>query len=117
LLCTGYERQLEFAYFDGQSEPTTQARQTLNTASLTTPRVDEAAAVGLRQQPYAKTRLSVLPFVSRNLTATTYKTGFVAVLQQRYVPDVTKVNSSGQVMCEGWIAIACDLRLLRTQIC
>jgi hypothetical protein len=49
----------------------------------------------------------------QNLIAPQYKTGFVSVFQDRYVPDLLKPsNGQSNGICAGWIATACELSSL-----
>lgn len=50
----------------------------------------------------------------QNLVAPQYKTGFVSVFQDRYVPDLLKPsNGRSNGICAGWIATACELSSLQ----
>jgi hypothetical protein len=107
--CLGYERQLEFAHFDGQSKENIEARQSGKNASSAIPRVADAAAGFRRQHVDHGNQFLVLPFSPGNLAVPQYKAGFVAVLNDRYLPEEPKVGTRGEAVCAGWIATACNL--------
>lgn len=58
----------------------------------------------------SSTILSPIHEAYQSLIAPQYKTGFVSVFQDHYVPDLLKPsNGQSKGICAGWIATACDL--------
>ena len=58
--------------------------------------------------------LSPIHEACQNLISPQYKTGFVSVFQDRYVPDLLKPsNGQSNGICAGWIATACELSSLQ----
>lgn len=109
IVCLGYERPIDFAYFDGQTKDKLYSRQPGDNAPSAIPRVPDTA-VGSRRQPLNNgDRFVVLPYSPGNLAISQFKAGFVAVLYDRYLPKEPKVGSRGEAVCAGWIASACDL--------
>jgi hypothetical protein len=51
-------------------------------------------------------------YVNHTLTASQYKIGFVAILQEYYVPDLPNVIRQGESICSSWIFTACELSSL-----
>jgi len=103
---------LEFSYFDGdQSKTRFEGHEcTKDASSYSNPPVPGNVGFRRRQtKPGTETRLSVFPYDLGNLSASQYKAGFIAILHDRYVPDMPKVNSRGEAICAGWMATACVL--------
>jgi hypothetical protein len=118
LLCTGYERSLEFAFFDGQFKPKPKGQNPTDEISLgskssqTLPRDQNEIAVSGQQDARSITTYMVQHYVNHTLTASQYKIGFVAILQEYYVPDLPNVIRQGESICSSWIFTACELSSL-----
>lgn len=62
----------------------------------------------------SSTILSPIHQAYQNLIAPQYKTGFVSVFQDRYVPNILKPsNGQSNGICAGWIGTACELSSLQ----
>lgn len=120
LICTGYERSLDFAFFDGQSvlrvktsmrnKPTTPPTY----LSQTSPEIEDVPVSNpLRRNGISATGpnnlITVHTSIDQALTISQYKVAFNSVLQDRYVPDLPKPPNQTEGVCSAWIATACDL--------
>jgi hypothetical protein len=119
LMCTGYERSLDFAFFNGHST----IFYSSNKKSTVIPSHTYQTAFGVENAPIhaghddgnaKSTQVVVMnSSMDKAMTTSQYKIGFTAVLQDRYVPDLPRLTNQTEGICSAWITTACDLSLLK----
>ena len=118
LECLGYNRKLEFVYFDGQAKTTPTSSDRENEQSLVrrwsskpklaqgTPETGHGIALAPKfQQDF---QLVVCSGILDSLAAPQNRIAFVSILQERYTPETPHV-SKFRIFIPSWIAQACAL--------
>jgi hypothetical protein len=130
LSCGGYERALDYVHFDGKSNRISNQPEKLENISIRQKQAqnipaerserNRAGALKQRDAPHKKSIIKkepsegiLGPWIDKSLGVAQYQTGFLFVIQERYLPDMGVVSSDlGQGFCESWIGEACALSFL-----
>lgn len=118
LQCPGYERKLEFIYFDGQSKANPDGAESEKEGSLVRKQNREPRFLQRNSGSSSHRNVELkpsndLPLIMINgildysLAASQKKEGFITLLQGRYVSDFPSTSSSqSEFICTSWIATA-----------
>lgn len=124
LVCTGYERSLQFSFFNGhsnQSKTAIQRRRPVKEALLAPkpcqspqgPKGQPGVLASRGEQPRIHSNLQLADYsMDRTLAASQYEAAFVGVLQDRYIPTPAKNTIKEENICTSWVTTACDLSAL-----
>jgi hypothetical protein len=108
MLCTGYDRSLDFAFFDGRSTTRVESSKRSSPAKCTNP---QGVIAPLRWRNTVSDTWLNLPMqnsMQGAFAAPQYKTGFIVMLQDHYLPDMRN-PSIGQGPCSNWIHTAYEM--------
>ncbi|KAH8596007.1 hypothetical protein B0O99DRAFT_740592 [Bisporella sp. PMI_857] len=115
LICTGYDRQLQFSHFDGLPKTKTLLQETPAIMPQAKSRTGLVHTGFRLQKPVSQASPTQLLFPSAGpLSSAQYTALFLGTLQDRFLPrikppTVSQAIGRGEELCAAWITEACNL--------